>query len=244
MDAAFLVYAISDKASFSRVPDWLKALRETAPSDVIITLVGNKCDLVGQRTVPALEAHNFAVNNNLSFIETSADCNLYVETLFFDVFKKLLHKRSNPSPVPFKAIGLKHDKRLVQAESILYTTAHGAETSSLVSKPTETFQASVLPSIDDDDLDFPRVSEWLQSVDKSKRGRDGQNFVQYARALEAAGYLRIDSLDNPARVTEQTLVGITGMLPGYAANILKWVVVDITKLRLQAQRSKLDVSLS
>ncbi|KDQ12918.1 hypothetical protein BOTBODRAFT_34061 [Botryobasidium botryosum FD-172 SS1] len=86
-------------------------------------------------------------------------------------------------------------------------------------------------SIDDTELDFPRVSEWLQSLDNSKRGRDGQNFAQYAKALEVAGYLRIDSLDNPVHVTSQKIINLTGMLPGYADNILKWVVIDIAKLR-------------
>ncbi|KDQ12966.1 hypothetical protein BOTBODRAFT_67148 [Botryobasidium botryosum FD-172 SS1] len=81
------------------------------------------------------------------------------------------------------------------------------------------------------ELDFPWIAEWLQSLDASNRGRDGQKLARYGKALEDAGYMRINSLDNSAYVIPQRLTKLTGMLPGHADSILKWVLVDIAKLK-------------
>ena len=69
---ALLVYDISKHPTYENVTRWLKELRDHADSNIVIMLVGNKSDLRHLRAVPTEEAKQFATDNNLSFIETSA----------------------------------------------------------------------------------------------------------------------------------------------------------------------------
>ncbi|KAG1171780.1 hypothetical protein G6F70_003823 [Rhizopus microsporus] len=69
---ALLCYDISKHSTFESVSRWLKELRDHADSNIVIMLVGNKSDLRHLRAVPTEEAKQFASENGLSFIETSA----------------------------------------------------------------------------------------------------------------------------------------------------------------------------
>ncbi|KAF9234484.1 GTPase [Melanogaster broomeanus] len=79
---ALLVYDISKHATYVNVIRWLKELRDHADSNIVIMLVGNKSDLKHLRAVPTEEAKNFATENELSFIETSALDASNVESAF------------------------------------------------------------------------------------------------------------------------------------------------------------------
>ncbi|KAG6370788.1 GTPase [Boletus reticuloceps] len=79
---ALLVYDISKHATFANVSRWLKELRDHADLNNVIMLVGNKSDLKHLRAVPTEEAKNFASDNELSFIETSALDASNVESAF------------------------------------------------------------------------------------------------------------------------------------------------------------------
>ena len=69
---ALLVYDISKHQTYENVTRWLKELRDHADTNIVIMLVGNKSDLRHLRAVPTEEAKEFASQNGLSFIETSA----------------------------------------------------------------------------------------------------------------------------------------------------------------------------
>ncbi|KAL1919875.1 uncharacterized protein VTP21DRAFT_1807 [Calcarisporiella thermophila] len=79
---ALLVYDITKHATFENVGRWLKELRDHADSNIVIMLVGNKSDLRHLRAVPTEEAKQFATDNGLSFIETSALDSSNVELAF------------------------------------------------------------------------------------------------------------------------------------------------------------------
>ena len=83
---ALLVYAINSRASFDNVPRWLDELHTKAASDIQIILVGNKSDLKDQREVTTEEGEEFARQNQIMFIETSALDKFHVE----DAFKHLV----------------------------------------------------------------------------------------------------------------------------------------------------------
>jgi small GTP-binding protein len=57
---ALLVYDISQQKTFESVERWLKELRDHADANIVIMLVGNKCDLKHLRAVPTEEATEFA----------------------------------------------------------------------------------------------------------------------------------------------------------------------------------------
>lgn len=67
-----LVYDITNEDTFINCDKWLKELKNNAGIDVPIILIGNKSDILYQREVDTDKALEFAKNNNLMFIETSA----------------------------------------------------------------------------------------------------------------------------------------------------------------------------
>ena len=72
--------------------EWLSELKQHSDSNVVIMLVGmllplhsqvgNKCDLVNQRTVESEEAIAFAEKHSMVFIETSAYDSTGINTAF------------------------------------------------------------------------------------------------------------------------------------------------------------------
>jgi small GTP-binding protein len=69
----FLVYDITSKRTFSKMSDWLHDVRNNCENeDLVVSLIGNKCDLDDQRQVSTEEGKNFAVKNEIAFLETSA----------------------------------------------------------------------------------------------------------------------------------------------------------------------------
>lgn len=79
------MYDISQPKSFESVERWLKELRDHADANIVIMLVGNKCDLNHLRAVSTEEAKEFAASNSLSFIETSALDATNVENSFQNI---------------------------------------------------------------------------------------------------------------------------------------------------------------
>lgn len=94
---ALLVYDISKHQTYENVTRWLKELRDHADSNIVIMLVGNKSDLRHLRAVPTEEAKQFASENNLSFIETSALDASNVEL----AFQNILTRMSTIGHLPF-----------------------------------------------------------------------------------------------------------------------------------------------
>lgn len=57
---ALLVYDIAKHLTYENVERWLKELRDHADANIVIMLVGNKCDLRHLRAVPTDEAKGYA----------------------------------------------------------------------------------------------------------------------------------------------------------------------------------------
>ena len=49
---AIVVFDITAEKSLQRAKEWITELHQNAEPDIIITLVGNKCDLEAERVVP------------------------------------------------------------------------------------------------------------------------------------------------------------------------------------------------
>jgi Ras-related protein Rab-1A len=67
-----LVYDCTDRESFNNVKQWMGEIDRYACENVNKLLVGNKCDLVDEKTVDASTAEKFAETFSIPFIETSA----------------------------------------------------------------------------------------------------------------------------------------------------------------------------
>ncbi len=55
---ALLVYDISKRVTFENVERWLKELKDHAEANIVVLLVGNKCDLRHLRTVSTEEVRS------------------------------------------------------------------------------------------------------------------------------------------------------------------------------------------
>ncbi|KAI9502571.1 Rab GTPase ypt31 [Coemansia spiralis] len=92
---ALLVYDIAKHPTYENVTRWLKELRDHADSNIVIMLVGNKSDLRHLRAVPTEEAKQFAAENGLFFIETSALDSSNVEQSFQQILTEIYRIVSN-----------------------------------------------------------------------------------------------------------------------------------------------------
>ena len=87
----FLVYDISSKESLEHIPDFIEKYKKLCPKEVLMVLVGNKCDLENEREVSTEEGQKYAKENGMLFFETSAKTGNNVEELFQESINEI-HK--------------------------------------------------------------------------------------------------------------------------------------------------------
>lgn len=97
---ALLIFDVGDCASLVGVEKWLDQLPSVAEPGLHTVLVGNKCDLEGdKRKVSAEEARQFAAARHMRYIETSAKTGLNVEEAFQGLIEAV-YRAQTPPPVP------------------------------------------------------------------------------------------------------------------------------------------------
>ena len=79
---ALLVYDITKEGTFEHVEKWLQELLDYAEPNIVVMLVGNKCDMKNLRQIKVEDATAFAEKNKLAFLETSALDATNVEVAF------------------------------------------------------------------------------------------------------------------------------------------------------------------
>ncbi|XP_061772573.1 ras-related protein Rab-25-like [Nerophis ophidion] len=95
---ALLVYDITKHLTYDSVERWLKELFDHADPHMVVMLVGNKCDLEADRSVPTEQARDFAEKSGLLFLETSALASTNVEVAFNTVLTEI-HKKVSSKQV-------------------------------------------------------------------------------------------------------------------------------------------------
>ena len=73
------------------VTEWLKHIEKYANKNVLIFLVGNKLDLSDKRVIDKKNIENFAEEQNLPYIETSAKEGINIEELFNNSINQYLN---------------------------------------------------------------------------------------------------------------------------------------------------------
>lgn len=91
---AMLLYDITSSVSFNSLPRWLKELRDNADENMIVMLVGNKCDMDEMRSVTQNDGINFANSEKLLFIETSAKDATNVHEAFTKLIENIVESYS------------------------------------------------------------------------------------------------------------------------------------------------------
>ncbi|KAG6603235.1 Ras-related protein RABA4d [Cucurbita argyrosperma subsp. argyrosperma] len=116
---AMLVYDMTKRQSFDHMSRWLEELRGHADKNIVIMLIGNKCDLGSLRAVPTEDAQEFAERENLFFMETSALESTNVETAFFTILKEIYRIISKKSLAAGEAIDISGNAALFKGTNII-----------------------------------------------------------------------------------------------------------------------------
>ena len=93
-----LTYDITNRSSFNDIDTWLVEVEKHASPKINKLLVGNKCDLEGQRQVTYEEGKKKAEELGVKFIETSAKDSINVETAFFTMAGEIKERIQVESP--------------------------------------------------------------------------------------------------------------------------------------------------
>jgi Ras-related protein Rab-2A len=73
------VYDITRRDTFNHLTRWLEEAKQNSNPNMVIMLIGNKSDLDHRRAVSYKEGEQFAEQNGLIFLETSAKSAANVE---------------------------------------------------------------------------------------------------------------------------------------------------------------------
>jgi Ras-related protein Rab-5C len=90
--AAIVAYAVTDAESFEGIDSWVSDLRDNADPEILIFLVGNKCDLDDQRVIATPNGEQKAASVPAAFYEVSAKTGDRIEELFLHIAKSFLEK--------------------------------------------------------------------------------------------------------------------------------------------------------
>lgn len=89
------VFSITEQESFQATADFREQiLRVKDDENIPFLLVGNKCDLEGNRKVSQEEANAKAAEWNVPYVETSAKTNVNVDKAFYDLLQMCSKKAS------------------------------------------------------------------------------------------------------------------------------------------------------
>ena len=95
-----LVYSIASDISFKEAKDYYeRIIRVKGADDFSIVLVGNKCDLEGERQVTTEQGEELARNLNCPFFEASAKDGTHVDDAFTEIVREIT-SRNPPEPEP------------------------------------------------------------------------------------------------------------------------------------------------
>ena len=84
-----LLFDVTKKSSFNACKNYLEEVRNNSDKKCVIYLVGNKIDLENERKISKEEAENFAKNENIKYIETSAVKNMKVTEVFTSLLNNI-----------------------------------------------------------------------------------------------------------------------------------------------------------
>ncbi|KAF1841273.1 ras-domain-containing protein [Cucurbitaria berberidis CBS 394.84] len=96
-----LVYSITDRQSFEEIMTFQQQILRVKDKDYFpMIVVGNKCDLDGERQVSTQEGQNLARQFDCKFIETSAKSRINVDNAFYDIVREIRRYNKEMSSYP------------------------------------------------------------------------------------------------------------------------------------------------
>ncbi len=89
---AFIIYDITNRESYKRIENWIKDINQSAPTDIVIGIVGNKNDIKNKRVIEYEEAESYSNENNALFFEVSAKNGNNIDAAFQQMAYKIFEK--------------------------------------------------------------------------------------------------------------------------------------------------------
>lgn len=89
-NVAIFVYDITSRDSFFGLKSWYLELKEKGPKNIVLAIVGNKCDLRDQEQVPTQDGERYSQECKAIFMKTSAKENMGVNELFDSICEELM----------------------------------------------------------------------------------------------------------------------------------------------------------
>ncbi|KAH9423238.1 Ras- protein Rab-14 [Dermatophagoides pteronyssinus] len=123
---ALMVYDITRRSTYNHLSSWLTDARNLTNPNTVIFLIGNKSDLDSQRDVTYEEAKQFADENGLMFIETSAKTGDGVEEAFLETARRIFSNIQDGSlDLNAAESGVQHKPSPVLSSSSTTSNANG-----------------------------------------------------------------------------------------------------------------------
>ena len=82
---AIMIYDVTKKYTFENLKKWMEEAQTHGHEEMVIVIVGNKCELDKEREVPFHKGKEFASRSKALFFEVSAKENIGVQDLFYKV---------------------------------------------------------------------------------------------------------------------------------------------------------------
>ena len=89
---ALIVYDIACRDSFNEISSWIEDCKINSPKTVLMTLIGNKCDLEKYRNVSTEEGKELDKKNGILFYESSAKDGTNIKEIFQKTGEKIYQK--------------------------------------------------------------------------------------------------------------------------------------------------------
>ncbi|XP_065885554.1 ras-related protein Rab-31-like isoform X2 [Dysidea avara] len=93
--AAIIVYDITDLQSFEDAKEWVEELHNNVGTNVVLYIVGNKCDLQEQRKVPMETLEEYARSLQVLYGETSAAHDIGIQDIFTLIVENIVRLHRN-----------------------------------------------------------------------------------------------------------------------------------------------------
>jgi GTPase SAR1 family protein len=82
------VFDLTDKESFKNVQLWYEDVLKTLSTDTLFVLIGNKADLVNQRSVSNEDAEAWAHEHGMPFFEASAKTSSNLDSILLNLAER------------------------------------------------------------------------------------------------------------------------------------------------------------
>ncbi|XP_030381839.1 GTP-binding protein yptV1-like [Scaptodrosophila lebanonensis] len=113
----FLVYDTTHRQSYRNIDVWLREIGRHTNNNINIMLVGNKCDIIGQRQVSHQGAAMYAESLGIPFMETSARSGANVEEVFISMAVNVFNRLTLPSNIHLSNHSMRRQPSKTQAKA-------------------------------------------------------------------------------------------------------------------------------